>query len=181
MNSEPHTLTTLDETGRRLRTEAEHVLLKDLIRRLESDPPSNAEFCRLVNTYCELKKHDVAADKNRLAAELAIAKAAPRPAANRPAPGEPDPEAPFGRSDTGRPYTDNEFQRSLAQSVADLYGLTEPDPAQASPPDNDASPQDRTEPHQTHPRPAPRPAQAAEPTSPAARPPKGKSPHPPPR
>jgi len=128
MKREQTILTPISETDRKLRIECEHVLLRGLIDRAKQDDLSHEQFCKCLQVYCELKKHDVAAEKNIITVETARDKntAAQGAIAGKTSASDHDYTAPYGRNNDGTPYTRDEFRRGLAQSVADIYGLSGP-------------------------------------------------------
>lgn len=126
VNRQSPMLADLDEKDRKLRTDCEHQLLRHIIDRLREDQLEPEQFHKYAQAYCELKKHDVAAEKNLAALRPPLPKGPPAThqghSSSTPAAGPF--AAPFGRKDDGTPYTRSEFRRGLTDSIADLYGLS---------------------------------------------------------
>jgi len=116
----------LDDEDRRLRQVAERAILRQIIWRLEDAELTPEQVNKLAQTYCELKKQDVAAEKNDVMRESRRAGIAARhaPATNRL---KPDDEAPYGRHDDGTPVNRMDFLKNLRVAVRDIYGVETPD------------------------------------------------------
>lgn len=130
-----------------LRNDCEHAVLKGLLRALQNNDIDLDDLKKLAQVYCELKKQDVAREKNAVAllvgeakaeataraAEAKIADAQSRsrrqregdePARRRERDRErEETEAPFGRKPDGTPYTHAEFNVQLRKAVRDIYGI----------------------------------------------------------
>jgi len=114
--------------GRRLRAEVDEKLLRRLSSALDDADLSADQLRSYVAAYCELRKQDVAADKNAVA--LARIEASPPTtgsAAQRRRLSDkeraPGPSAPYGRHADGTPHTREEFHADLRRAVRDIYGL----------------------------------------------------------
>ena len=71
-NTTPQTsLAPIDPKGLQLRQTAEHLALERLIEQLRNDELDTDTLCKILHNYCELKKQDVAAEKNRVALQIA--------------------------------------------------------------------------------------------------------------
>ena len=101
---EKNALQGMSRQDRRLRARLERRTIEKLIERLEDEGADLDALCRIVRAYCDLRTHDVAAEKNLvtlLAAQTRSGRAA-------------DPATPPEAAD---------FRRKLARTVRDLYGL----------------------------------------------------------
>ncbi len=129
-----------------LRNDCEHEVLKGLLKALRDAETTPDDLKKLAQIYCELKKQDVAREKNAVALLVGEARteAAARAADARRAEAQArdsrrrdraDPrkrerdhereeiEAPFGRKPDGTPYTHAEFKVQLRKAVRDIYGI----------------------------------------------------------
>ncbi|MFQ5422751.1 MAG: hypothetical protein ACE5F9_02100 [Phycisphaerae bacterium] len=102
--TEKTVLRGMSRQDRRLRARLERRTIEKLIERLESEGADLDALCRIVRAYCDLRRHDVAAEKNLVTLLTA------RPRSGRDA----DPAAPPEAAD---------FRRKLARTVRDLYGI----------------------------------------------------------
>ena len=171
-----------DEKGRRLRTALDHRVIEKLLDRLDAAAPDDDQVLKIAATLCEIRKQDAAAEKNRLALDIAQLKddkaARPQPAARLCEAGENPTTAPVGNAPspapdaTGPDPKPHDLRRRLARTIRDIYGIA--DPAEAPSAARDDHRTGLTEPGSDgytgkHPRSSKKPPAPSRPTDPAPR------------
>ena len=146
-NTTPQTsLAPIDPKGLQLRQTAEHLTLERLIEQLRQEELDIDTLCKILHHCSELKKQDVAAEKNRVALQIAQQpkrtplNAGPRfpsrSTPNHPFDDSPDDQQPLDSNHpTPRAASHQNFRQTLRQAVADIYGIyLDIDPKPHAPP-----------------------------------------------